>query len=234
MHMKLPRVCQLSRSRSPKSTNLVQGHHTYEIEHDPTYFSMISQRYQEVVLFLLTCSLDDLPEVVDPETLDTFRKVYGESEFTCRFHECPYHSDGFHSIEARNAHEHTHMKTLRCADPSCEFFARGFISKTGLQKHNRRYHPGPEEVELPKFEPARAISPPPVESPPRPQRQATPPPPSPSPAPPPLPPPPPIQHKPEGREPVKKVRQRRGKRGLRVHDCRLCTKVLRFSPLHEE
>jgi hypothetical protein len=223
--MKLPIVCQLSRSRSPKSANLVQGHHTYEIEHDPTYFSMISQRYQEVVLFLLTCSLDDLPEVVDPETLDTFRKVYGESEFTCRFHECPYHSDGFHSIEARNEHEHTHMKTLRCADSSCEFFARGFTSKTGLQKHNRRYHPGPEEVELPKFEPTRAVNPPPVESPS--------PPPSPGPGPPPSPSPPPIQDKPEGREPVK-VRQRRGKKGLRVHYCLLCTKVLRFSPLREE
>ena len=203
------------------------------MEHDPTHFSTISQRYQEVVLFLLTCSLVDLPEGVDPETLDTFRKVYGESEFTCRFHECPYHSDGFHSIKARNEHENTHMKTLRCADPSCEFFARGFTSKTGLQKHNRKYHPSPEEVELPKFEPVRAVSPPPVGWPAPPQVPATPPPRPPTPAPPP-PPPPPIQDKPERREPVKKVRQRKGKRGLRVHDCPLCPKVPRLPPHCEE
>ncbi|EXJ84684.1 hypothetical protein A1O3_05354 [Capronia epimyces CBS 606.96] len=128
-------------------------HHAYELKHDPTHFSQISHRYQEVVLSLLTCQLDDVPSSVDQKTLVEFRKVYGESEFTCRFHDCPFHSDGFHTIQARNDHELSHVKTLRCADPTCEFFARGFSSKTGLLKHNRKYHPSPDEAQLPDFVP---------------------------------------------------------------------------------
>jgi hypothetical protein len=161
-----------------------------------------------------------------------FRKVYGESEFTCRFHDCPYHSDGFRSINDRNEHERSHMKTLRCADPTCEYFARGFTSKTGLQKHNRRYHPTPEEVELPAFEPLEPAAPPsPIVLPPAPLPRI--------PTPPPLDPPPttwssqlssprpqPIDEVPGPIEPIKKVRTKRGKRGLRVHDCPLCPKVI--------
>jgi hypothetical protein len=162
-----------------------------------------------------------VPSSIDQQTLDKFRKVYGESEFTCRFHECAFHSDGFHTIQARNDHELTHVKTLRCADPTCEFFVRGFTSKTGLLNHNRKYHPGPDEGKLPEFVPVRIPTPPPI--PPIPQ---TPPatnevmsptsghtPPSPA------------QESHEFRAPVKKVRLKRGKRGLPVHNCALCPKV---------
>ncbi|KIW21374.1 hypothetical protein PV08_01954 [Exophiala spinifera] len=204
---------------------VAEKHHAYEIEHDPTHFSAITKRYQEVVLFLLTCSPEDVSDDIDLEILNTFRKVYGESEFTCRFHECPYHSDGFQSIQDRNQHEQTHMKTLRCADPSCEFFARGFTSKTGLQKHNRKYHPTPDEVELPKFVPVRPVTPPPVFIPPPPPRSPTPPlfrmpiPPASAPL------RPVVQPQSERCERIKKVRLKRGKRGLRVHACESCTKV---------
>ncbi|KAJ9503773.1 hypothetical protein H2202_000912 [Exophiala xenobiotica] len=209
--------------------DLYSEHHTYEREHDPTHFSQISHYYQEVVLSLLTCKLGEVPPSIDQETLDTFRKVYGESEFTCRFHECAFHSDGFHTIQARNDHELTHVKTLRCADPTCEFFARGFASKTGLLKHNRKYHPGPDEGKLPEFVPVRIPSPPPI------------PPIPPAPPAPPIPqtspatneptvstykhaPPRPTQESDRWHAPVKKVRQKRGKRGLPVHNCE-CGKV---------
>ncbi|EXJ71755.1 uncharacterized protein A1O5_05565 [Cladophialophora psammophila CBS 110553] len=200
---------------------VAEKHHAYELEHDPTLFSQISHRYQEVVLFLLTCKLDGVPPRIDQETLATFRKEYGESEFTCRFHECPFHSDGFHTIQARNNHELGHFKKLRCADPTCEFFARGFASRTGLLKHNRKYHPSPDEVQLPEFVPIRPQTPPPPPPapPPLPAPNVSP---APSPTPPSVEPPPsPILES----APVKKVRQKRGKRGLPVHNCEFCGKV---------
>jgi hypothetical protein len=142
--------------------------------------------------------------------LDSFRKVYGESEFTCRF-ECPRRSDGFSSLEKRDEHEKTHTKPFRCADPSCEFFDRGFASKTGLQKHNRKYHPSPENAELPKFGAKKPVEPPYVPPPAPPPREPTPPSPEKAPE--------------RPRVPVKKKRERTGKRGLRVHNCPNCSKV---------
>lgn len=199
-------------------------HHQYEITHDPTYFSTVAQRYQEVVELLLSCDLSSPPQHVTSEMLESFRKQYGESEFICRFHECPHHSDGFGSTKKRDEHEATHTKSFRCADPSCVFFARGFTSKTGLQKHNRKYHPSPEDAELPKFELDKLVEPapapppllPPVEPP-----HPPPPPPQPEPASEPEPERPPEQPL----APVKKKREKTGKRGLRVHNCPDCWKV---------
>ncbi|KAI1610626.1 hypothetical protein EDD36DRAFT_467683 [Exophiala viscosa] len=128
-------------------------HHAYELEHDPTHFSQLSHRYHEVIASLLNCKLDDLPSSIDQETFRMFKETYGESEFTCRFHDCHFHSDGFKSIQQRDHHELSHVKKLRCADPTCVFFTRGFTSKTGLLKHNRKYHPSPEKGRLPDFVP---------------------------------------------------------------------------------
>lgn len=42
-----------------------------------------------------------------------------------------------------------HIQSLRCADPSCASYDRGFKSKSGLYKHNRKYHPVPEKKDPP-------------------------------------------------------------------------------------
>lgn len=186
------------------------------MEHDPTHFSLVSHRYQEVVLSLLSCEVDDLPSSIDQQTLVAFRKTHGESEITCRFHDCPFHSDGFETVQKRNDHELSHVKTLRCDVPTCECFARGFASKSGLLKHNRKYHPSPHEGNLPEFVPVRHPTPPPA--------PAVPPVPN-------VPIPPPRNQPPSGvrelpeLQTLKKVRQKRGKRGLPVHECELCRKV---------
>lgn len=119
---------------------------------DPTKFSEISQSYQAIVRSLVDCDVDNPPDSIRPHELETFRRIYLDSAFICRYRECDRYSDGFRTSEERDAHEKMHAKPFRCADPTCEFWARGFTSKTGLQKHNGKYHPGPDELPLPNFE----------------------------------------------------------------------------------
>ncbi|TVY84848.1 Vegetative incompatibility protein HET-E-1 [Lachnellula suecica] len=136
-----------------------------ELRHDPTHFSEISQRYQNIVRNLIHCSPDSLPEGVQHYELQSFKQTYLDSAFICRYRECPRYSDGFGSSEERHNHEKIHTKPLRCVDPKCDFFARGFTSKTGLLKHNRKYHPLPEETAPPAFEPRKLPEVVPVPSP---------------------------------------------------------------------
>lgn len=188
-----------------------------ELKHDPTYFSDISQRYQEIVQFLINCNVSDLPPGGTPDMLDQFRAIYLDTAFICRYRNCLRFSDGFKTASARDEHERGHIKPLRCADPSCDLFDRGFVSRTGLIKHNRKYHPKPEEAEPPTFESISApapvfVPPPPPRRPPTPPRQPTPPPKEPK----------------QRVEQVKKVRVSRAKRGYRVHNCPRCPKVCSF------
>lgn len=171
----------------------------------------------------MNCTADQIPEGAQPFELEKFRQTYLDLAYTCRYRECPRSSDGFKSVIERDEHEQLHAKPLRCADPSCEFFARGFTSKTGLSKHNKKYHPLPEEIEVPNFEPRREpepqyISPPPPapEPAPVPQRVLTPPPP---------PPPEEIEEEPPERYRPQKTRVSRAKKGLPVHICEIDGKV---------
>lgn len=197
-----------------------------ELRHDPTYFSDINQRYQDIVQLFVSCNIEELPPGCTPEMLDMFRTTYFDTAFTCRYRNCPRFSDGFHTGASRDEHEKGHIKPLRCADPSCVFFDRGFNSRTGLAKHNRKYHPKPEEAEPPTFdsvkppEPVEVIPAPPLPPPPPPQRTPTPPrqptPPS----------PPPTTAVPKQRaERAARIRVSRAKRGQRVHACSRCSKV---------
>jgi hypothetical protein len=153
--------------------------------------------------------------------LNDFKSIYTDTAFLCRYLDCPRHSNGFSSAEKRNQHESSHAKPLRCADSSCEFFTRGFNSKSGLVKHNRRYHPAPEEIDPPKFEPKKE----------EPQPPPLPPPPPPPVIPPvevsrpePPKPPEPILKQVAQPQPVTK-RVSRAKRGVKVHNCHLCPKI---------
>ncbi|KUJ09937.1 uncharacterized protein LY89DRAFT_723790 [Mollisia scopiformis] len=138
-----------------------------ELHHDPTDFSKISLKYQEIVRSLIDCTTDNLPEGIQPHELDKFKQIYTDSAFICRYRECERYSDGFRTSADRDEHEQIHTKPLRCADPTCDFWRRGFTSKTGLMKHNRKYHPSPDELPLPDFEPRKepelvVLPPPPV------------------------------------------------------------------------
>jgi hypothetical protein len=195
-----------------------------ELKYDPTFFSQISQRYQRIVHRLIDSSGDDLPPGIDPSLLEVFKRIYSDSAFTCRYVECPRYSDGFRTSLDRDEHEKRHTKPLRCSVPTCDFFARGFTSKTGLLKHNRKYHPLPEEEELPEFEPRK--EPEPQFVPPAPQlpppRAATPP------AARAVTPPPRRSPEPEGDHATRNLprkRESRARKGKPVHNCEDCGKV---------
>ncbi|TVY46999.1 Vegetative incompatibility protein [Lachnellula occidentalis] len=196
-----------------------------ELRHDPTHFSDISQHYQNIVRTLMDCPVNKPPEGIHPQELHTFKQTYVDSAFICRYRECPRYSDGFKTSEDRDNHEKIHTKPLRCADPKCEFFARGFVSKTGLLKHNRKYHPSPEEEAPPAFEPRQAPEPPLV-LPPDPALALALAPPLPVPSLPLVP-----NNVPNSRYQEQAMlastprRVSMAKKGLKVHNCNLCTKI---------
>lgn len=172
--------------------------------------------------------MDDLPDGVRPQELENFKMIYTDSAFICRYRECDRYSDGFRTSAKRDEHEKMHAKPLRCADPTCEYWARGFTSRTGLQKHNRKYHPAPDELPLPDFELRREEQEP--TRPPTPVQMR-----------PPTSPTPPQESSTELEEeeepqpkPQPKVKVSRAKRGKRVHNCVHCPKVrsefFRFVP----
>ena len=203
--------------------NYIAGLKNSEFEHDPTYFSKISECYQTIVRQLMECLADALPEGAQPQDLDKFRQIYSESAFICRYRDCARYSDGFKLSAARDEHEELHMKPLRCTDPSCDFFARGFKSKTGLLKHNRKYHPCPDEVEVPAFEVRNEVELQPVElqpialpppEPASPVRRVETPPKSPTP-----------EEVDRRHPPPKRSRVSRAQRGMRVHECNNCLRV---------
>src|SRR5438045_4659280 len=107
---------------------------------DPTLFTHINKKYQDKVKFLLECAEDALAPEISAETLRHFRAIYTDTAYKCRYLHCQYHSTGFDSQARRNEHEQTHAKPLRCPFPTCAFWLRGFNSRSGLLKHNKRYH----------------------------------------------------------------------------------------------
>ncbi|KAL9102668.1 MAG: hypothetical protein Q9187_009098, partial [Circinaria calcarea] len=68
---------------------------TYEVENDPTIFSDIRQRYQNIVEYLLDCARCMTPDGIDQNLLDRFVETYGNSAFVCRYRGCPRALDGF-------------------------------------------------------------------------------------------------------------------------------------------
>jgi hypothetical protein len=126
----------------------------YQIKHDPTIFSQITEAYEEIVEYLLNTS--DISEGQD--LVYKFIGTYGESAFVCRYGSCTRSSKGFSSLKKRAQHEALHTKRLKCAESSCEFYISGFTTKGALQRHNRKYHPRIAQVEIPAIQSHENIS----------------------------------------------------------------------------
>jgi hypothetical protein len=108
---------------------------------DPTHFSTVRHYYQQTA----ECLLDDKTKATYPEInkkdLQAFRDTYGASAYVCRFLHCVFSTDGFVSSSQRVKHESQHQRRFHYAHSSCVYFARGFVSRNLLNKHNENYHP---------------------------------------------------------------------------------------------
>ncbi|KAH8650674.1 hypothetical protein BGZ60DRAFT_462571, partial [Tricladium varicosporioides] len=110
-----------------------------KFENDPTLFSEISQRYQSILEYILSCPNSELPTGIQTLELAKFKKSHGLSSFLCRIRNCPRAILGFDSTAQREKHVVTH-KPLKCLYPTCAFYVSGFATHHALQAHNKIYH----------------------------------------------------------------------------------------------
>ncbi|KAK7987389.1 kinesin light chain, partial [Apiospora arundinis] len=107
--------------------------------------SIILQRYQSILRHLL--SLPDHPRLRIDE-LDTFKKLFRGSAYTCRLTNCPRAMHGFERQPQCHEHELAHVRRLQCTVFGCQYPA--FVSARSLKSHIKRHHsqpapPGPHK-----------------------------------------------------------------------------------------
>ena len=111
----------------------------YRSELDPTWLTTILYRYQDLMEELLS------PTVTVPEgeqgALNRFRRIYGQSLFTCRHNLCKASNERFSTTNERGKHEQSHFERWRCDCPTCPFFVKGLASSQALKAHNQKHHP---------------------------------------------------------------------------------------------
>ena len=107
---------------------------------DPTYLSTACHHYQSTVELLLDSAAFQSFPSIPSQALRDFSEIYGHGAFVCRYLHCSKETRGFDSSKQRDAHEATHERKFRCADPSC-FSSAGFATKSALKKHNDKWHP---------------------------------------------------------------------------------------------
>jgi hypothetical protein len=113
---------------------------TFDIENDPTIFSDLHYRYQDITEQLLQCSNTMAIPGIDWQLLKEFRETYGSSVFLCRFRPCLRAIDGFLKSRDRDRHEASHMRSFKCENFTCEFYTTGFSTKAAMQRHHQVYH----------------------------------------------------------------------------------------------
>jgi hypothetical protein len=110
-------------------------------------FTIISSKYQSIMEQLI--SPDGETRFPDLATFfPDFRAMQTARPFICTFARCPRNSEGFPSIQERDAHEHSHRPRIMCGEASCQFAtAIGFASRAQLNRHTKKYHQaGPRSI----------------------------------------------------------------------------------------
>jgi hypothetical protein len=110
-------------------------------------FTNISAKYQSIVGQLISPGGEtNFPDLAT--FFPDFRAMQTARPFICTFANCPRKSEGFPSIQERDAHEHSHRPRIMCGEASCQFAtAIGFASKAQLNRHTKKYHQvGPRSI----------------------------------------------------------------------------------------
>jgi hypothetical protein len=115
---------------------------------DPTFFSAIRHHYQETVEAILESRTPQLDLTSREKEINSFREMCGESLFLCRYIQCGRATDGFNTAQQRDTHEASHERRFRCGHTTCVYFSRGFPTRSGLNRHNSKYHQEPRNGAL--------------------------------------------------------------------------------------
>ncbi|KAK8040668.1 hypothetical protein PG991_000456 [Apiospora marii] len=75
--------------------------------------------------------------------LDT---IYGLNWYKCSRITCFYFHRGFTSAEARKSHSDRHERPFRCTEEDCQGAVFGFQSRSELDKHQVKMHPGQDKL----------------------------------------------------------------------------------------
>ena len=101
---------------------------------DPTMFSMIRTRYQDIMEGILES------EQVTSTALQNFRARHNSGGFLCRYRSCPRAAQGLNTQEDRQKHEESHAPTFRCTNAACGFFGFTFNTRAAMKHHAAQYH----------------------------------------------------------------------------------------------
>ena len=82
-------------------------------------------------------------------TPNDFATRHGWEPYLCRYRDCPRAIQGFNSSVLRQEHENSHTPRFRCNDVACEVLGSDLISRTALNKHNKKYHDGNSLAAIP-------------------------------------------------------------------------------------
>ncbi|KAK7952737.1 uncharacterized protein PG986_008465 [Apiospora aurea] len=97
--------------------------------------SLVLQRYQATLRYLLSQNI--LPGITAAE-MDTFKREFRASAYTCRVRGCPRATEGFEREAQCHEHETLHVRRLECTYSGCQ--ALPFGSSNALERHIRKDH----------------------------------------------------------------------------------------------
>ena len=143
------KLVQFQKTESYEDGQLEAISRAYELKNDPSVFSKVRHRYQDIVSYFLEGPASKLSSVITNRDLDAFREIYGVSAFQCRYYNCPQTVKNFAFKREREEHEKRHARLLRCADLNCAFYAPGFKSLSSLKNHNAKYHAQADDGDVP-------------------------------------------------------------------------------------
>ncbi|KAI1119111.1 hypothetical protein F5Y14DRAFT_396498 [Nemania sp. NC0429] len=128
------RVFKFRKSSSTPAVNTDQDSHEYRS--DALSISSLSQRIWKALEVALCSS----PTPGCHEACTTILTFYGPRPFRCRVIQCNRWQDRFLNVNARQTHEKTHDKPLKCDVPGCEYGLIGFLSEKMRRDHITRAH----------------------------------------------------------------------------------------------
>ena len=110
------------------------------IKEDPTLFSTLRKRYQDIVEDLLQQNPTNHARLKD------FQIRNNAGRFLCSFQGCPRASEGFDTLDLRQQHEDRHNPLFKCTERSCGLLGWTCKNRRDWKRHEVKYHEKQAEI----------------------------------------------------------------------------------------